>query len=149
MKWLAALAALVVSVVAARAQMRSPDPQIIRTESPRPAGETPVARGKIVYSRYGCVTCHGADASGGFANPNAETEGKIPGLTKVAEGYTEAELVRLISNGTARIGRLDASGAVPPFRMPGWGDRLTEAEIKDLVRYLISLAPKSTTPAWR
>ena len=149
MKWLVAFAAVVVSVVALRAQLRPPDPQILRLVSTPQADETPAARGKILYDRYGCVMCHGADGKGGFANPNSETDGKVPGLTKVAEGYTEAELVRLIGHGTARIGRSDASGPVPPYRMPGWGDRLSDAEIKDLVRYLISLAPKSTTPGWR
>jgi mono/diheme cytochrome c family protein len=149
MRWLIALAAVVASVVMLRAQLRPDDPQIIRIEAPRPAGGTAVARGKLLYERYGCVVCHGADAKGGFANPNSETDEKIPGLTKVAEGYTEAELVRLISHGTARIGRSDASGPVPPYRMPGWGDRLSDAEVKDLVRYLISLTPKTTTPGWR
>ena len=147
MKWLAVLAAVVVSVVAVRAQLRPPDPEVLRPASA--AADSPVARGKALYDRYGCVMCHGADAKGGFANPNSETDGKVPGLTKVAEGYTEAELVRLISHGTARIGRSDPSGPVPPYRMPGWGDRLSDAEMRDLVRYLISLAPKSTAPAWR
>jgi mono/diheme cytochrome c family protein len=148
-KWLIALAAVVVSVVALRAQLRPPDPQIIRIESAGPAEDTAVARGKFLYGQYGCVMCHGADGKGGHENPNSETDGKIPGVVKVAEGYTERELIALLRRGTPRIGRTDASGPVPPYRMPGWSGQLSDAEIKDLVVYLISLAPKSTTSGWR
>ena len=149
MRRLAVFGAVILGIVALRAGFEAPDPQAVTAEPLKPAEDTALARGRVIYERYGCSMCHGADAKGGRANTNAETAEKIPGLTKVAEGYTEAELIRLIGHGTSRIGKADASGPVPPFRMPGWGDRLTEAELRDLVRYLMSLAPKSGTGSWR
>ncbi len=149
MKWLAALAAVVVSVVAVRAQLRPPDPQIIRIESQHPAGGTAAARGKLLYERYGCVMCHGADGKGGFANPNAETDGKVPAVVFVKEGYTAAEVAEVIRNGKPRIGRADPKGPIPPYRMPGWRDRLSNQDIADLTEYLMSLYPKSAAEKWR
>ena len=148
MKRVVAAAALLVGLVALRSVLRPPDPTVVRAEAARPSEDTAVSRGKLLYAQYGCVMCHGADGRGGRENPNAETDGKIPGVIKVAEGYTEAELVRLIRRGTPRIGKTDASGPVPPYRMPGWGDRLTDDQLRDLVRYLISLAPPSAK-GWR
>lgn len=148
MKWLAALAA-VVSVVALRAQLRPPDPQIIRIESARPAQDTVVARGKALYDGYGCVMCHGADGKGGFANPNAETDSKVPAVIFVKEGYTKAEVADLLRNGKPRIGRADPKGPAPPYRMPGWHDRLSDQDIADLTEYLMSLYPKTAEEKWR
>ena len=94
--------------------------------------------------------CHGADAKGGFANPNSESEGKVPGLVMVKEGYLERELVQKILDGAPRIGKADAKGATPPYRMPGWKDRMTRAEATDVARYLISLYPKKAVEdKWR
>lgn len=149
MRWLIALAAVVVSVVAVRAQLRPPDPQILRLASTSPAAETPVARGKILYDRYGCAMCHGADGKGGFANPNAETDGKIPAVVFVKEGYTVAEVAEVIRHGKPRIGRADPKGPIPPYRMPGWHDRLSKQEIDDLVQFLMSLYPKAAAEKWR
>ncbi len=142
------LAVLVVGVVI-RTHFGPSDPQLIRVARSGPAQDTPAARGQVLYERYGCVPCHGAEGNGGRENPNAETDGKVPGVVKVAEGYTKVELVSLLRHGTSRIGRADASGPLPPYRMPGWGDRLSDAQLQDLVEYLISLAPKSATPSWR
>ena len=145
---MAVLATCVLVVVVARVLLRPPDPTVVKAEAVVPAEDTAVARGKLLYDQYGCPMCHGADGKGGHENRNAETEGKIPGVVKVAEGYTEAELVRLLRRGTPRIGKADANGPVPPYRMPGWGDRLTDEQLRDLVRYLISLAPPSSK-GWR
>lgn len=149
MKWLAALAAVVVSVVAVRAQLRPPDPQIIRIESTRPAEDTAVARGKALYDGYGCVMCHGADGKGGFANPNAETDSKVPAVIYVKEGYTPAEVAAVIRNGKSWIGRGDPQGPAPPYRMPGWHDRMSPSDVDDLVQYLMSLYPTTAAEKWR
>lgn len=149
MKWLVALAAVVVSVVALRAQLRPPDPQIIRIEPARPAEDTAAARGKVLYGRYGCVMCHGADGKGGFANLNAETDGKIPAVIFVKEGYTLAEVAEVIRHGKPQVGRADPDGPIPPYRMPGWHDRLSHRDIDDLAQYLMSLFPKAAAEKWR
>jgi mono/diheme cytochrome c family protein len=93
--------------------------------------------------------CHGRDGKGGLANPNAETEGKVPGVVYVAEGYSPAELRRKILDGTPTIGKADPKGPRPPYRMPGWSDRMTEPEVADLVAYLMGLYPKSEEQKWR
>jgi mono/diheme cytochrome c family protein len=143
--WLAALGGLVLLV---EVQARPPWPEPIRR--PPPPGElTPVERGRQVYARYGCAMCHGERGQGGVANPNAETEGKVPAVMYVAEGYTAEELAALIRRGTPTIGKADPQGPVPPYRMPGWGDRMSEGELADLVAYLLSLYPTSAEGKWR
>jgi len=149
MKHVAAALVFVVGVVVVRAQLQPPEPQPVPAVAVEPEEDTAVARGKFLYERWGCAMCHSDDGTGGVDNLNAETEGKIPGVHRVAEGYTEDELVRLVTTGTAFIGRADEAGPVPPYRMPGWGDRLTEAEIRDVVAYLMSLFPESERDVWR
>ena len=110
---------------------------------------TAAERGRLVYERYGCALCHGADGKGGFANQNAETDGKVPGVTRVAEGYTSAEVKHLILAGRSAVGKASANGQRPPYRMPGWQDRMRGQEADDLVAYLMGLAPKSAGTKWR
>jgi mono/diheme cytochrome c family protein len=131
-----------------RVQMRAPAPQPVRAATAA-SNDTAVVRGHAVYDRYGCAMCHGADGKGGFANPNSETEGKVPGVTFVAEGFTRRELRQKILDGFAAVGRKDPNGPRPPYRMPGWAGQITEAEVADLVEYLWSLYPKSESQTWR
>ena len=131
-----------------RVQMRAPAPQPVRAAT-AVSNDTAVGRGHAVYDRYGCAMCHGADGKGGFANPNSETEGKVPGVTYVAEGFTRRELRQKILDGFAAVGRKDPNGPRPPYRMPGWAGQMTDAEVADLVEYLWSLYPKSETQKWR
>lgn len=143
-----AFAACVALVLAVRLQSGASGPIAVRAPlAAVPDG--PAQRGRVIYERYGCGMCHGADGKGGFANPNAETDGKVPGVTFVAEGYTPAELQRLILDGTPNIGRADPKGPRPPYRMPGWRGRMTDEQAGDLVRYLTSLYPKSAGEKWR
>lgn len=126
-----------------------PAPRAVRIPEPAPTEPDARQRGRAVYERYGCAMCHGADGKGGFANPNAETEGKVPGVLYVAEGYTVKELRAKILDGQALVGRADPKGPRPPFRMPGWKGYLTPQEADDLVQYLMSLMPKSEGERWR
>jgi mono/diheme cytochrome c family protein len=128
--------------------MRPPAPRVVRTPDAT-VSQDPVARGHEVYRRYGCSSCHGADGKGGFPNVNAETDGKVPGVTFVAEGFTRRELRKKILDGFAPVGKKDANGPRPPLRMPGWANQMTDAEVSDLVDYLWSLYPKSETQKWR
>ena len=102
----------------------------------------PVERGREVYRKYGCAGCHGADGKGGIPNPNAKTAEQVPGLIKVAEGYTKVELKTRIVKGQHEINALDAKRPAPPLYMPAWGGTIKDAEVDDLVAYLISLKPK-------
>ena len=138
----------VVVVLGASLASRSPYPAAQRLPAPAAAPDAAAQRGRLVYERYGCVLCHGPEGKGGFVNRNAETDGKVPGVTRVAEGYTAAEVKKLILTGKAVIGKTDAAGPRPPYRMPGWRDRMSEKDAEDLARYLMSLAPKSTGSKW-
>jgi mono/diheme cytochrome c family protein len=102
----------------------------------------PVERGHEVYRKYGCAGCHGPDAKGGVPNPNAKTAEQVPGLTFVADGYTKAELKNRILKGQREIPALDAKRLPPPLYMPAWGAVIKDAELDDLVAYLVSLKPK-------
>jgi mono/diheme cytochrome c family protein len=135
---IAAVAALATTVYFVT---RPPAPYAVREPAPPPPADA-VQRGKLVYQAYGCAMCHGPEAKGGFANLNSESGGKVPGLVMVKEGYLERELVALILTGAPRIGKADPNGPTPPYRMPGWKDRMTRAEATDLVKYLVSLYPK-------
>lgn len=142
-------AVLIAIVVGARVQSQLAFPRAVRLGAPAVRPATGIERGREVYHRYGCAMCHGADGKGGFANPNAETDGKVPGVTYVAEGYTPAELRQRLLDGTPVVGKADPKGPRPPYRMPGWRNQMTDQEVGDLVQYLFSLQPKTTEEKWR
>ncbi len=75
-------------------------------------------------------------------NPNSKTAELVPDLLRVADGYTRDELKARIMKGQREIASLDPKRPPPPLYMPAWGNTISEAEIDDLVAYLISLKPK-------
>jgi mono/diheme cytochrome c family protein len=143
------IAAAAVAALAMHYQSRPPAPTTVLVAA-QPDSTDAVARGRLVYQAYGCAMCHGPDAKGGVANLNSESDGKVPGLVMVKEGYLEREVVQKILDGTPRIGKADLNGPTPPFRMPGWKDRMARAEAADLTKYLFSLYPKKAADdKWR
>ncbi len=149
MKRALVVAGIVLLAVIVEVAARPAPPRAIHAAIVAPAADTPVERGRLVFATYGCGACHGADGKGGFANPNAETDGKVPGVTFVAEGFTRAELRKKILDGLATVGKKDPNGPRPPYRMPGWRGVMTDAEVNDLVEFLFSLYPKTETQSWR
>ena len=103
---------------------------------------TPIERGHDVFRKYGCAGCHGQDAKGGVPNPNSKTAELVPDLLHVADGYSKPELKARIMNGQREITPLDPKRPPPPLYMPAWGSTIPEAEIDDLIDYLVSLKPK-------
>ena len=101
----------------------------------------PIKRGAVIYERVGCVGCHGRGGVGGYPNNNV-VGGKIPTLTKVAEGYSKQELKDKIRLGV-KPAKADMSGPEPMIFMPTWKDVLKDDEIDALADYLISLKPKT------
>jgi len=117
----------------------------INGQAPTPAQlaqMTPVERGRAVFQKYGCYQCHGQDAKGGVANPNAKTAEQVPSLIYVADGYTREELITFIKKGERDIPRMNPAGPEPPHFMPKWGPVIQDAELDDLATYLFSLKPK-------
>lgn len=99
-----------------------------------------VARGRVIYSRAGCVGCHGVEGAGGFPNNNVKG-GLIPPLRKASEGFSKAELVAKIKKGVPQSQKDDEKGPAPMIRMPAWGGILDDAELEAVADYLLSLTP--------
>lgn len=110
-----------------------------------------LVRGRGVYEKYSCNACHGANAEGGVMNLNAESGGKVNGLLRVSETYTQSELAEKIRTGVPEVGKADATGPEPPLRMPPYRDLIAGQEMRDLVAFLWSLRPKEDEnkgPGW-
>lgn len=114
---------------------------------PPPAlAKNPIERGRRVYERYGCATCHGPAGKGGVANPNSQID-PIPSLERVAEGFTEEEIKTVIRNGRVPAAQ-DPNGIKPRLWMNAWQALMDEEELHALVDYLFGLMPKNTGEKW-
>jgi mono/diheme cytochrome c family protein len=109
---------------------------------PAPTANTPAARGRLVYDKFGCAACHGPDARGGIRNFNYENDVE-PDLRKTVGTYTREELREKIELGVPVVGKKDPKGATPPLYMPGWKDKIKGQDMEDLITYLFSIAEKS------
>lgn len=107
---------------------------------------SPEQRGRLVFLKYGCSMCHGANAEKGISNPNAQTK-IIPALIYTKEGYSPKELRERILKG-ATVHPEDSKLPLPPYRMPGWQGLMSDQEVNDLSAYLFSLMPKNTKEEW-
>lgn len=112
------------------------------TPQPRadPTNAQLVARGRIVYTQY-CAACHGANLEG---QPNWQDElpeGGRPAPPHGATGHTwhhaDALLFEIVQKGPEAS---PLPGYV--YRMPAFGDALTDDEIWAVLAYI-----KSTWPA--
>lgn len=100
----------------------------------------PAQQGLVIYTRAGCVGCHGPLGAGGYPNNNVKG-GLIPKLNGVWETYTKAELIAKIKNGVPRPAKEDPKGPEPMIWMPTWGEKLDAQELDAVATYLISLKP--------
>lgn len=115
---------------------------------PEPQTDDPqVKKGWQVFNAKGCVYCHGPNGAGGVDHPNA-VGGKIPALTRVAEGYSDEELKNKILDGVHEIGKNDSNGPTPPLHMPAWRGHITDEELNMVVAFLKSLLPKGEKEEW-
>lgn len=97
-------------------------------------------RGKDIYRRAGCVTCHGQDGKGGYSNNNV-IGGKVPAVERAKEGFTRAELIARIANGVRNPVKADSKGPEPMLFMPAWKEVLKPDEIEAVADYVLSLGP--------
>lgn len=109
-------------------------------ESP-PAGADPVARGKLIYERAGCIACHGQGGFGGHPNNNVAGN-LIPALNSVSQSYTKEELKELITRGKTPQ-KQDPSGPEPLVSMPAWGQVLKDEDVAAVAEYLFTLSSGS------
>lgn len=99
-----------------------------------------LSSGTLIFTRAGCVACHGAGGRGG--HPNTNTAGNaIPALAKTAGTFTREELIKKIAGGV-KPEKADPAGAEPLVAMPKWSEKLTEKEIADVADYVLTLAEK-------
>ena len=111
------------------------------TPKPEPTYATAIERGRAAFTKYGCVGCHGQEAGGGRKNVNAQLYQEVPPLVFVRAYYDPASLKALIRNGRQPVPRADPSRPTPSLYMPAWKDKIPDAEIDDIVEYLLSLVP--------
>jgi mono/diheme cytochrome c family protein len=122
----------------------NPDPKIYADLSWPPGadlpGDTPV--GQRIYAQR-CAVCHGPDGRGNgpaapslIPRPRDFTLGQFKYQTTAAsQPPSESDLMRTVREG------LHASA------MPYFGDLLSETEIREVVRYVLSFARKPSGPA--
>lgn len=104
--------------------------------SPPPATHSSINQGQAIYEQR-CASCHGPQGRGD--GPQAPFLSPRPG--NLVSAYTsvksDTELLTIIANGK------------PHTAMPGWKDRLSEEERKEVLAYIRSLVrfyPPSPTP---
>jgi mono/diheme cytochrome c family protein len=90
------------------------------------------ARGKLQFESY-CVSCHGARGEGdGPAGLALDPRPAHIGDRAYMSAKTDAYLFDVIKNGGASVGR-------SPLMAP-WGGMLSDAQIRDVIAYVRSLA---------
>jgi mono/diheme cytochrome c family protein len=103
-----------------------------------PAAE--LARGQQLYAAH-CASCHGADGEGQANWRSRRADGRLPAPPLNGDGHTwhhpDEQLIAIIAHGVEAF-------APAGYRsdMAGFADRLSRAEIRQVLAYL-----KSTWPA--
>jgi mono/diheme cytochrome c family protein len=101
---------------------------------PTPQGQGDAVAGAALYSRYGCINCHGPNGLGGVPNPQSADK-SIPPLSGADfrhEFNTDKKITDVIRSGSV-IGR------APIVSMPHWGGIIPPAQLRQLVAYLKTL----------
>jgi len=106
-------------------------------DAPQFAGDS-VKRGGEIYSRVGCITCHGKGGVGGYPNNNV-VGGEIPKISTVKDTYSRDELIARIAKGVRHSVKADPAGPDPLLYMPRWEAKLKQEEIEAVAAYLLSL----------
>jgi mono/diheme cytochrome c family protein len=115
----------------ATSEARQANPEAAKIANPVASTPESIAAGEAVYKRR-CSGCHGLDAKGG--PPKEEFLKPAPNLIddKYDHGSSDGEMFYVIKNG------------VPPeLVMDGWGGRISDTDIWNIVNYLRAQAKKS------
>jgi mono/diheme cytochrome c family protein len=96
-----------------------------------------VTQGRALYAAN-CASCHGAKGEGEPNWKSSRPDGTYPAPPHDATGHTwhhsDKLLYEIIRDGGARY-----ESATFRSRMPAWGDRLSDAEIRAVLVYLKTL----------
>lgn len=112
----------------------------VPTPIPMPTPTTLEAqRGMDIFISAGCVSCHGPAGSGGGVGP--DLAGVATSAAQRDPALTAAEYLRQsVTDPDGIIAPLCTGDVCPPGIMPhSYGESLTQAELDDLVAYLMSL----------
>jgi mono/diheme cytochrome c family protein len=118
---------------AAPAAAPAPPPPPAPAVASTPASQAPdAARGKIQFETY-CVSCHGPRGEGdGPVAASLDPKPAHLGDRAYMSGKQDDYLFQVIKNGGASVGR-------SPMMAP-WGGSLSDAQIRDVIAYVRSLA---------
>jgi cbb3-type cytochrome c oxidase subunit III len=99
-----------------------------------PVNQGDATAGQALYTKYGCINCHGPNAVGGVPNPQSPdtTVPPLSGKDFASEFNTEAKIADVIRSGSV-------IGKAPIVSMPHWGTILTDQQIAELVAYIRTL----------
>src|SRR5512133_3024131 len=99
-----------------------------------PQRQGAAVEGAALYTRYGCVNCHGPNGLGGVPKPQApdRTIPPLSGADFRTEFNTDAKIIAVIRSGSV-------IGKAPIVSMPHWGGIIPEAQLRALVAYLKTL----------
>ena len=91
--------------------------------------------GAALYTRYGCVNCHGPNGLGGVPNPQSpdKTIPPLSGADFRGEFNTDAKITAVIRSGSV-------IGKAPIVSMPHWGGIIPRDQLQALVAYLKTLS---------
>ncbi len=110
-----------------------------RRESSPPDAET-LGEGRAIYEAE-CAACHGAELEGQPDWRSPLPSGRLPAPPHDATGHTwhhpDDVLFRIVKEGTAAI-----VGGGYESDMPGFGDVLSDAEIRAVLAYIKSTWPE-------
>src|SRR5579864_962430 len=101
---------------------------------PIPSGQGAAVEGSVLYIRYGCINCHGANGLGGVPNPLSPDK-SIPPLSGPGFRHdfpTDKAIYDVIRSGSV-IGR------APIVSMPHWGGIIPNSQLTALIAYLKTL----------
>ncbi|PQV57841.1 cbb3-type cytochrome c oxidase subunit III [Defluviimonas denitrificans] len=114
--------------------------QYTRTASTAAASEEVISQGRQVYVDQ-CAACHGADLVGQPDWRSPLPSGRLPAPPHDASGHTwhhpDDVLFRIVKEGTAAI-----VGGGYESDMPGFGDVLSDADIRAVLAYIKSNWPE-------
>lgn len=98
---------------------------------------TQVEQGQAIYQQQ-CASCHGKNAEGAPGWPTPAADGLEPAPPQNDSGHTWHHPDRVLYE-VIPDGMNDPLQPDSPLRMPAWGDKLNDAEIRALVEYFKSL----------
>lgn len=132
-----AVAATVVTGCKASPRSQPGDPMLDAIRAKERGGNLSYSesQGRHLFLQY-CATCHGDEGQGDGQNAS-NLDPPPPNLTNAKSATDAAYLTRVITQGSAAVGRSPLS--------PPWGRSLTHQEIEYLVAYCQSLGRKTPT----